>query len=421
MFASRPLIKNADFLRVHGRRVLEGDPRHLLQACLAGLLAILFVRAWLRTQVLLRDGFILSDPSFVLTMTTLAFLPVVISLTLKRKPSGLKLWAAIFYTDLITINYSGFDAPYYVFPLTYLFLIQVLKRKAVTWNLVITGVFSLAAYSFRLGDAEDTVFNRLINVLSGGMLSVIQVGLFAGLYHLLVQHMLARQSLAAALAKLEEGRADELRQLAIEERYQLSRELHDTLGHHLTVTRINTQIARKLVARQPVNDDKLIEALDSCVTHSQLALQHLQAVVSALGTAELSNSLFGALRESAETWPTTVHLQLTGDETRLTTAHRLTLFRLFQETLTNSYKYAFGAELSISLTVGESDITFEAANAKVLQAAGAPSPISVGGGSGLLNSKRRLVESGGRLDITDSPDQFVVSGILPLRPFRPEE
>lgn len=134
-----------------------------------------------------------------------------------------------------------------------------------------------------------------------------------------------------------------------EERNRLAREIHDSLGHYLTV--INVQLEKALVFR----DLKPAEA-DQAVRDSKRlageALQEVRQSVGALRHAPEPFSLIPALAVLAETMRgqnLAVDLKIEGKEEGFSRQSLQTLYRTTQEGLTNIQKHAQAGRAEVHL------------------------------------------------------------------------
>jgi signal transduction histidine kinase len=176
------------------------------------------------------------------------------------------------------------------------------------------------------------------------------------------------------------------------ERLQISRDLHDTLGHHLTVLNVNLEIARQTVegrAAEPVQEAQAV---------TRLLLSDVREVVSSL-REDRPVDLRRALETLAAGTPEpTVHLsfpeQLEIRDPSLANA----LFRCAQEAITNAVRHARARNLWIELEKEDEGIALRARDdgrgAAVVRA-----------GNGLQGMRERLEEIGGRLEIESRPGQ----------------
>lgn len=150
------------------------------------------------------------------------------------------------------------------------------------------------------------------------------------------------QELQAAHQQLQ-AYATRAETLAVtEERHRLAREMHDTLGHRLTVAAVQLEGAQKLVERDPAKATKIIGTVREQVLEG---LHELRRTVAALRTPlEEELPLRAALSHL-----TGQFMEATGIQTELAlpvtlpdlpTDHRQALYRAAQEALTNIQRHA---------------------------------------------------------------------------------
>ncbi len=141
------------------------------------------------------------------------------------------------------------------------------------------------------------------------------------------------------------------------ERNRLARDIHDTLGHYLTV--INVQLEKALVFR----DKKPEEAIQALSDAKRLASEALQDVRRSVGTLrttqelpEFTPSLTG-LVERVQSDTCAVELNMEGDENSFSKQGLLALYRVVQEGLTNVQRHADASQIWIDLHFGEQKAT----------------------------------------------------------------
>ena len=240
-------------------------------------------------------------------------------------------------------------------------------------------------------------------------------GWFAG-------ELLCRQKL------LTDQLADARRELDLaavaDERKAIAREVHDIVGHSLTVVLLNIAGARRHLAKNP---QAAAEALERAEGVSRDSLDTLRTVVGLLSSsadsqtdAPLPNgSDVVPLVEQARQSGLPVQLTVTGDPSTLEPAIGLTLVRILQESLSNASRHAPGQPVSIELVLDEHRVTATVENRLATRrAASAPASdpsAGTGGriGLGLSNMTERVTAVHGTLDAGRRGEQWVVRGVLP--------
>lgn len=163
------------------------------------------------------------------------------------------------------------------------------------------------------------------------------------------------QRLTAELQEANRALQDYARQseaLAVaEERNRLAREMHDTLGHRLTVASVQLQAAERLVRSDP---DRAERTLSTAREQVNQALADLRQTVAALRLPmEADLPLDSALRRLsdgfAEATGLRVRLELDPQIGALPRPHQVALYRAAQEGLTNVQKHAAASTVWLSV------------------------------------------------------------------------
>jgi signal transduction histidine kinase len=149
--------------------------------------------------------------------------------------------------------------------------------------------------------------------------------------------------LALSHEKLRDSTARVAELATAEERNRLAREIHDSLGHHLTAISIQLEKAQAYRERNPNEADLAIQdARQSAVA----ALGDVRQSVASLRGAGQPFSLRPALAgliHHADSERFAIDLQVDGDEADFSEPVLTTLYRAAQEGLTNVYRHATGA------------------------------------------------------------------------------
>ncbi len=183
----------------------------------------------------------------------------------------------------------------------------------------------------------------------------------------------ARQRSQQLLAELQEAHeqlkayTSQAQQLAVaEERNRLAREMHDALGHRLTVAVVQLEGAQRLIPTNPARSASMIEAMRAQLKQ---ALTELRQTVSTLRSAEnsaMNGSLVTAVTHLAHTFQEAtglpIHLQLPDDVPLLPEAHRLALYRAAQESLTNVQRHANARQAWLELVADDASVTLTVAD-----------------------------------------------------------
>jgi len=146
-------------------------------------------------------------------------------------------------------------------------------------------------------------------------------------------------------AALIEARQKEQELAVAEERVRMARDIHDGLGHHLTVLSIQLQAASKLLASQP---EKAAAAIELSRDEVQAALREVRQSVAALRQSPLdlqniSAEIANLVADFERLTGLPASLEISGEPVDISAASAQTLYRTVQEGLTNAQKHAAGA------------------------------------------------------------------------------
>jgi two-component system sensor histidine kinase DesK len=108
--------------------------------------------------------------------------------------------------------------------------------------------------------------------------------------------LIAVRRLMELVRELDAARAQIADLAAREERLRLSRDMHDLLGHNLSVIALKSQLARKLLGRDPTAAEGEVRDIESV---ARTSLQEARAAVQGLRSASLASELDRA-REALE-------------------------------------------------------------------------------------------------------------------------
>lgn len=189
--------------------------------------------------------------------------------------------------------------------------------------------------------------------------------------------------------------ADRVAELATaEERNRLARDIHDSLGHHLTAISIQLEKAAAYRDRDAGVADR---ALADARSAAGAALTDVRRSVAALRTersttaGQSMQAALAALALQLGAGTVAVGCTVQGDERRYPEAARTALYRAAQEGLTNALRHADAARVSVTVDF--------AADAAVLTVAddGLGLPAQLAEGFGLAGMRERLAAVGGAL------------------------
>ncbi len=218
-----------------------------------------------------------------------------------------------------------------------------------------------------------------------------------------------------ALGRVWHGRLAYLREAerraAGEERLRIARELHDVVGHHLSLINVQAGTSLHRFHRDPARGEAALAAIKES---SRDALRDLRATLGLLRqdgeeapTAPAPGlDGIGELIGSARSAGLTVHGRVARAADPPTEV-ALAAYRIVQESLTNVSRHAPDAEVTVSVEDGPGELRIEVADDGPGQGWGAP-------GSGVRGMRQRARALGGDLTAGPGPDGgFVVRARLP--------
>ncbi|MBD0274336.1 MAG: sensor histidine kinase, partial [Acetobacteraceae bacterium] len=243
-----------------------------------------------------------------------------------------------------SIGFATFAQPrwmYAVAPAIALFTVARAGRRrdailtaaaAYTAYLLITWVF--AAYLGVPAGARSGL--RVALLLAAGLALAIVLG---GAAKVRAEHT---AEMMKARAERARARAEQERRQASEERLRIARELHDVLGHHLSLINVQAGVGLHLMDNHP---EQAREALTAIKTASAEALREVRAVLGVLRPEEeaaprqpaLGLDRLDELTADAG-FPVTV--TSAGEPRRLPAEVDRAAYRIVQEALTNVRKHA---------------------------------------------------------------------------------
>jgi signal transduction histidine kinase len=174
------------------------------------------------------------------------------------------------------------------------------------------------------------------------------------------------------------------------ERSRVARDIHDSLGHHLTAIAIQLEKATAFADRDPA---LAAGALADARGSARDALAEVRRSVHALREEAPPFSLRDALADLArDAGEPAVTVTVTGEPDRYDTAALTALYRVAQEGLTNARRHAQATAVTVSAA-------FDEAGARLVVADDGRGFASPGEGFGLLGMRERVELAGGAVRV----------------------
>lgn len=218
--------------------------------------------------------------------------------------------------------------------------------------------------------------------------------------------------LAESNAELEQAHAqlqvyaDEVEELTIvRERTRLAREIHDTLGHYLSILNIQLETISKLQERDPQRAKIEVEVARQVAAQSMQEVRNAVAALrpSSIATLSLTEALARLGKEFEQVTPEAIlTLDLDTQLPHLSPDVQVTLYRVAQESLTNVRKHAHATKVLLRLRYEENVLELLVRDNG--QGLDGNKPRLPGGGFGLVGLRERVELLGGNVTY-DSVEQ----------------
>lgn len=219
-----------------------------------------------------------------------------------------------------------------------------------------------------------------------------------------------RRELAAANERLT-AYAQRAEEAATErERNRLAGEIHDGLGHILTVVAVQLEAAQAVLERDP---GEARAALGRAADLTREGLSEVRRAVAALRASPLDGTTLPralARLVAAPVAGATVALEVTGEPRPMAPAVEHTVYRTAQEALTNVRKHAEASRVAVTLSYGDGEISL------TVEDDGRschPESLDETQGFGLLAIEQRAQRLGGRVMVEPDEQGFRLQLSLP--------
>jgi len=206
--------------------------------------------------------------------------------------------------------------------------------------------------------------------------------------------------LQAANQKLREYAAQVEELATTKERNRVAREIHDSLGHYLTVINVQLEAAQLLV---PADPERAMTALRKAQSLAQEGLADVRRSVAALraaptGSRPLPEAVAELVQETRAAG-IVANLDVRGQPRELAPQAELTLYRAAQEALTNVRKHARASRADLTLDYGNGD------RVRLVVEDNGVGAAEPNGGFGLLGLRERAQLVGGQVVIRSAPGE----------------
>lgn len=239
-----------------------------------------------------------------------------------------------------------------------------------------------------------------LNARWGGPTQTLAVVLVFTLVTAVGRHQRLRAvRLSEAIAhgsELERRHAEHAALVAAEERLRLAEELHDVVGHGLTVVLLQAGLARRTLDAEP---DRARAAVEVIEERARSAMQEMQTLLAVLRDDSASRAPIPTiadidrLRLDVAGAGISVALELHGTVRALPELIESSAFRIVQEALTNVVRHSRADTAMVRVGYGDHALEIDVADNGIGMVESPPSC----GGRGLIGMRERVTRLGGTL------------------------
>ncbi len=243
-------------------------------------------------------------------------------------------------------------------------------------------------------------------------LVVVAAAAALGLWSLTHRRLAEEYRLRAERAEVEQEQRALL--IASRDRARIARDVHDVVAHSLTVIAVQAQAGSFAAGTRP---EAAVAALDAIATTAKAALGDVREVLHLLRASDPPEAVTVAVDDligQARALGLRAEVTQTGHPRPVSSPVADTAYRVVQEALTNTLKYA-GPSSAVSVHLGWAADRFflRVENDRAAWASGQPP--APGAGLGLRGMRERLQAIGGTLDAGPTDGGFVVCANLPYQ------
>ncbi|MDG4820782.1 sensor histidine kinase [Asanoa sp. WMMD1127] len=229
------------------------------------------------------------------------------------------------------------------------------------------------------------------------------------------------RAVEARAVEAERTAEAEARRRVAEERLRIARELHDSVGHHITVMRIHASAA---IMRRATHPDLAYEALGTISTVSQEALRDLRGTLAVLrdpgddGARQPAPTLAALpdLARRTQAAGPVVRTTVDGPVRPLPSGIEVAAYRIVQEALTNVTRHADAERVDVRLRYEPDQLVVQIDDDGRASTVRPAPPAASSGGTGLVGMRERAAAVGGDLLAGPRPEGgFRVRALFPVK------
>lgn len=200
------------------------------------------------------------------------------------------------------------------------------------------------------------------------------------------------------------------------ERERIAREMHDGVVQSLFSVSLGLELAKKQVARDPLEAERTLEDLEGQLSASAGELRRLiyDLRPMRLGELGLVGSIRTWIREATRGTGVTGTLEVEGSAYPLSRSQEVCLYRVAKEAVSNAVRHSGAAAVAVRLTFLHDAVLLTVTDDGKGFAHGKTAPGAAGTGAGLRNIHERVAAQGGRVSISSAPGSgTTIRALLP--------
>lgn len=211
---------------------------------------------------------------------------------------------------------------------------------------------------------------------------------------------------------------DQARQLAdkaiIDERLRISRELHDSVAHHVSLIGVQAGAARRALEKRPEQAAAALHSLEHASRQTVKELQHIVGSLREVGGSEGTRpdlDSLPALFAEFNAMGLSIEYTQVGSDDAVSATQAATLYRVIQEALGNVRRHSTARTARVTVRTGA-----DAVEAEIIDS-GRPRGGTSGTGVGLMGIRERILALNGTTQVGPRAERgFRVLARIPLTP-----
>jgi signal transduction histidine kinase len=194
------------------------------------------------------------------------------------------------------------------------------------------------------------------------------------------------------------------------ERNRLARELHDSVGHALSIVTVQASAARRVLSSDPSFAERALEAIEESARGALADLDHVLGLLREDRASTSPQWTLADLPRLLDIAGVDVESTVEGQLDTVPAAVSREAYRIVQECLTNVVRHAGRVPVALRLAAGDDELALDLSNP--LDGRGAPT--RDGGGRGLSGMRERVGVLRGQMTAGPRDGHWQVSVRIPL-------